>query len=174
MELRTDKTYAEILDYLINKAFVNVNARNKDGLTLLHEAARIGSEYIIKSLLRRGANLLARDMEGMTAWDAASDWSRIAIHYFARDFCPSVKVFYVGLTPHTLYSSLCRSTQELFIKDREFPTPDGSYNFEQYLPGFAWYIATSNNVSLSKMRPEKNMLMNSRTRSSPCVKPSSR
>ena len=45
------KSYTEICKYLIQVAKVNVNARNKDGTTALHNVCENGNEEIVKLLM---------------------------------------------------------------------------------------------------------------------------
>jgi ankyrin repeat protein len=50
----------------------DINARNKDGLTLLHVAVNIGAPLMLEELLDIGADLNATDGNGQTPVEVAS------------------------------------------------------------------------------------------------------
>lgn len=57
----------------------HVNARQRDGDSLLHAAARRGDAYLVGYLLRRGADDGARDARGSTALDQARELGHTAV-----------------------------------------------------------------------------------------------
>jgi len=59
-------TNLELIKELLDKG-ANINNRDKDGMTALHNAAIEGHIEIVKYLLKRGANLEAANNVGMTA-----------------------------------------------------------------------------------------------------------
>lgn len=58
------RTIAKILDMLIDKV-TNIDARNRRGETALLVAARCGHKIALRKLLERGANVHARDKDGL-------------------------------------------------------------------------------------------------------------
>jgi ankyrin repeat protein len=59
------------LQLLIKKAPDQINAKNKNGDTALHEAARFGSEKTLEILLKAGAKKDLGNNQGKTALDIA-------------------------------------------------------------------------------------------------------
>jgi len=60
------------LELLTKKAPEQINAKNKNGETALHEAARYGSEKTLKTLLNAGAKKDLTNNEGKTPLDIAN------------------------------------------------------------------------------------------------------
>lgn len=54
----------------------DVNARNKDGFTLLHVAASQGHRDVVELLLAKGADLNAKDNNGFTPLDGANAYKK--------------------------------------------------------------------------------------------------
>ena len=67
------KSYTEICKYLIQVAKVNVNARNKDGTTALHNVCENGNEKIVKLLIKYDARMDIQDKyDGKTPLECAA------------------------------------------------------------------------------------------------------
>ena len=85
----------EIAEQLI-KAGADVNAKNRDNSTPLHEAAFMGRDQFARILLKNGADVRARDENGETPLDRAqADWT--GIYERVRDLqvkLDSVKAYY--------------------------------------------------------------------------------
>lgn len=64
------KTGPRILDLLVEKG-AKVDARNRAGETALHVAVRCGRKLAMRTLVRHGANVHARDAEGRSVLDVA-------------------------------------------------------------------------------------------------------
>lgn len=64
------------VEYDVGNLEEDVKARDKDGLTLLHKAARDGSKEQIELLITKGANVEARDTDGITPFDIAKEKGR--------------------------------------------------------------------------------------------------
>ncbi|MES9848346.1 MAG: ankyrin repeat domain-containing protein, partial [Candidatus Thiodiazotropha sp.] len=56
-----------------------VNLADTDGITPLMEAARKGSEPMVKLLLKHGANKMNKDNEGHTALDIAKKKKHVEV-----------------------------------------------------------------------------------------------
>ena len=68
---RFDESFLLILELLINGG-IDVNAKNLEGKTALHNFVELGEETAILRLVQAGADVLAKDREGLSPWDYAN------------------------------------------------------------------------------------------------------
>lgn len=62
-----------------NASFININAQNKAGKTLLHIASQNGDTVLTKKLLSAGINPLIKDNDGKTALKVARDTNQFEV-----------------------------------------------------------------------------------------------
>ena len=65
--------HTEVVEALVNNGADVARANNLGGTTLLHEATKKNDPKMVKFLLDKGADVEARDSEGLTAWLANLD-----------------------------------------------------------------------------------------------------
>jgi len=70
--------------YLISTLRVDVNARDKEGDTALHDAARFGHAEVVRLLVAGGADLSIRNNAGFTALEVATDYNKPDIQQIIR------------------------------------------------------------------------------------------
>lgn len=67
LHLAAEGGKVEVLEYLIDEANLSVHAKDKEGLTPLHQAAHASHSEAVLTLLRKGADPQAKDHQGETA-----------------------------------------------------------------------------------------------------------
>ncbi|ETS79394.1 hypothetical protein PFICI_09247 [Pestalotiopsis fici W106-1] len=72
-----DKALEELIERLLN-AGANIEARNRNGETVLQVAARLGQKFAVKVLLKQGANVHVRNSDGRSVLQTIDDYTRFS------------------------------------------------------------------------------------------------
>ncbi|KAF7531023.1 hypothetical protein G7054_g9264 [Neopestalotiopsis clavispora] len=72
-----DKDLELLIDRLIT-AGANIEARNRNGETVLQVAARLGQKFAVKVLLKQGANIHVRNSDGRSVLQTIDDYTRLS------------------------------------------------------------------------------------------------
>nr|XP_024358544.1 ankyrin repeat domain-containing protein, chloroplastic-like isoform X3 [Physcomitrium patens] len=143
-----------IIRYLLNSD-AHLTAKEKDGATVLHYAARNANSFAIKSLLRSNADINACDNEGWTPLHIAAQSGRTDIVHLLFAMGADTDVYNKdGNTPLDLAQSFCESFITLAKKEmasRLIATKGSS----KLTTGEEWDQSKSSTVDLSKITSKK-------------------